>query len=85
MDMIAKDVGYESEYKLIQKFLSGAIHSTPLTIKNGPLVHGFFLIDCSWHFAFRILGAYAEYKRVDLDEVETYLIESARKNVFDFS
>lgn len=42
-------------------------------------------MDWHWRFAFRILGAYAEYKEIALDEIETYLIESARKNVFDLS
>ena len=73
----------EPEYKLMQRFLSGVVHSSPLTLKEGPLVCGFLLTEWHWRFAFRILGAYAEYKGVALDETEMALVDSARTNVFN--
>jgi len=80
---LAKASNLESEYDLVQRFLSGVVHSSPLTIKEGPIVRGFLLMDWSWRFAFRILGAYAEYKKVTLEETEKALVDSARKNVFN--
>ena len=80
---LAKAADLEPEYELMQRLLSGVVHSSPLTLKEGPLVHGFRLIDWHWRFAFRILGAYAEYKGIALDQTEQCLISSARQNVFD--
>ena len=80
---LAKASGVESEYELMQKFLSGVVHSSPLTLSEGPIVRGVLLRDWHWRFAFRILGAYAEYKAVTLDKTETDLIGSARTNVFN--
>ena len=82
---LARDTGLEAEYELMQKLLSGVVHSSPLTLKEGPLVRGFNLMDWHWRFAFRILGAYAEYKGCVLDEEERKLIDLARKNVFNCS
>jgi len=79
---LAKTVGLESEYELIQRFLSGVVHSSPLTIEEGPCVTDFLLMDWHWRFAFRILGAYAEYKEVALDQTEKDLIASSGQNVF---
>lgn len=80
---LAKAAELEAEYELMQKFLSGVVHSSPLTLKDGPLISDYQLIDWHWVFAFRIHGAYAEYKGVTLDETEKELIDSARRNVFD--
>lgn len=80
---LAKASGFEPEYELMQRFLSGVVHSSPLTLKEGPIVSGFLLMDWHWRFAFRILGAYADYKKVVLDKAESGLIDSARANVFD--
>ena len=81
---LARTAGLEPEYELMQKSLSGAVHSSPLTLKEGPFVKDFLLMDWHWRFAFRILGAYADYKKVALDKTEQGLVESARQNVFDF-
>ena len=80
---LAKASGLEPEYELMQRFLSGVVHSSPLTLEEGPLVRDVFLMNWYWRFAFRILGKYAEYKGVALDEMEKALIDNARKNVFD--
>ena len=82
---LAKASSLEQEYELMQKFLSGVVHSSPLTLKEGPIVRGFLLMDWHWKFTFRILGAYAEFKGVGLDETEMNLIVSARANVFNAS
>ena len=80
---LAKASGLEGEYELIQRLLSGVVHSSPLTLRDGPFLTRFFLLDCQWRFAFRILGVYAEYKGIELDETETALIGDARANVFN--
>jgi len=80
---LATATGLKAEYELMQKFLSGVVHSSPLTLREGPFVPDFLLIDWHWQFEFRILGAYAEYKGVMLDETEKDLIDSARRNVLD--
>lgn len=80
---LAKVAGLEAECELMQKSLSAVVHSSPLTLREGPFVRDFLLIHWHWQFAFRILGAYAEYKGVALDETEEALIDTARRNVFD--
>lgn len=80
---LATETGLEPEYDLMQRFLSGVVHSSPLTLKEGPFVRGFLLMDWYWRFAFRVLGAYATYKQVELDETENGLIEMARTNIFN--
>lgn len=82
---LAKASRLEGEYELMQKFLSGVVHSSPLTLEEGPIVHGFLLMDWHWRFAFRVLGTYAAYKGVVLDQTEKDLIASAQRNVFDWS
>jgi hypothetical protein len=44
---LAEATGLESEYELMQRLLSGVVHSSPLTLKEGPFVRDFLLMD--WH------------------------------------
>jgi hypothetical protein len=81
---IAKQVGLESEYELLQKQLSGAVHSSPLFLKDGSIYTGFLLADLSWRFSFRVLGRFAEYKGVALDEIEQDMVKDSSKNIFDY-
>ncbi len=82
---LASATGLKAEYELMQKFLSAAVHSSPLTLREGPSVRDFRPIDWHWQFAFRIHGAYAEYKGVTLNEIEKGLIDLARTNVFNLA
>ncbi len=79
---LAQAVGFEPEYELMQMFLSSVVHSSSLTLEEGPIVCDFLLNECHWKFAFRILGAYAEYKGIALNDKQ-YFIDSARRNIFD--
>jgi hypothetical protein len=79
---IARAVGRESEYEILQKQLSGAVHSSAFTLKNGSPYKGFLLSDLAWRFSFRVLGKFAEYVQIELDE-ELPLIRSAEDNVFE--
>jgi hypothetical protein len=69
------------EYEWIQKMLSGAVHSSPWTLKEGTMIEPYLLT--SWHFslAFRILGAYATYMDVSLNEDEQSLVDMAKKSL----
>jgi hypothetical protein len=69
------------EYEWIQKMLSGAVHSSPWTLKEGTMIEPYLLT--SWHFslAFRILGAYATYMEVSLNKDEQSLVDMAKKSL----
>ena len=72
----------EPEYELLQKHLSGVVHSSCYALKEGPLVRGFLLADWAWRFSFRILGKFAEYLNVVLEEHEAEFVGAATENVF---
>jgi hypothetical protein len=78
---LAKESELEPEYVFLQKMLSGAVHSSPLTLKEVPAMTPGRLTD--WHFrlTFRILGAYATYMEVSLNEDEQSLVDMAKKSL----
>ena len=82
---LAQEVGLESEYEWLQNQLSGVIHSSPLTLEEGPSLTPSLLIN--WHFSitFRLLGAYAEHVGVDLNTIEQNLMNIAWKNFLDLT
>jgi hypothetical protein len=82
---LARAVDLEAEYELLQRQLSGAVHSSPLFLKDGPAYDGFLLLDLCWRFSFRVLGKFAEYKGVGLDQFEKELIKNSGRNIFDFA
>jgi len=80
---LAKHVGLDTEYELFQRQLSGAVHSSPLSLKDGPIYTGFLLVDLSFRFSFRVLGRFAEYKDVGLEAFEKQMIQDSMRNIFD--
>lgn len=80
---VATDVGLFSEYELLQRQLSGAVHSSPLTLADGAAYCDFLLLDLAWQFSFRVLGKFAEFKEVELDELELQFVDRTSGNVFD--
>ncbi len=82
---LAREVRLEEEYVLMQKFLSEVVHSSPLAMKEGPLIRGYRLMDSHWIFAARVLGAYAECMGVALAAEEQGLVDLAPQNVFNLS
>jgi hypothetical protein len=82
---IAKAVDLETEYELLQRQLSGAVHSSPLFLKDGSFYNAFLLVDLSWRFSFRVLGKFAQHEEVGLGHIEKEMIEGASRNIFDFA
>src|SRR4051812_10845826 len=62
---IASAIGRESEYEFLQKQLSGAVHSSAFSLKNGVPYERFLLIELAWRFSFRVLGRFAEYAQIE--------------------
>ncbi len=80
---IAELIGRDTEYEILQKLLSGPVHSSSLALKNGPQFKGYLLLDLAWTFSFRVLGQFAEYVKVELDDAERQLIAHSNENVFE--
>ena len=80
---LAAAVGFESEYELLQKQLSGAVHASPFALKEGSYYRGFLLADLAWRFSFRVLGSFAEYAQITLDISESELVSLAAPNIFE--
>jgi len=78
---LARHVGLEDEYEILQRILSNIVHSTPLTLRYGPLIRGNHLPTFAWQFGIRLLGAVADYAGVSLDDEERDLVESMDKSV----
>jgi len=85
LETLAHDVGLTSEYEMLQRHLSGFVHSSYLAISDGPWFKDFFLMHCAWQFSFRVLGRFAEYKEVPLTDDEREVVNLAFANVLGFS
>lgn len=81
---LAREVGYEDEYEIMQRQLSGVVHSSPLTLIEGPFLRGPSLSYSYWVFAFRVLGSLAEHARISLSETEQRIIDSSKRNIFNW-
>ncbi|MGD0655288.1 MAG: DUF5677 domain-containing protein [Thermoguttaceae bacterium] len=80
---LAETVGFLSEYNILQKQLSGAVHSSPYALQAPLLYKGFPLMMFAWKFIFRVLGKFAVYKGITLEKHESDLIALSAKNIFD--
>jgi hypothetical protein len=81
---VAKAVGYEAEYELLQKQLSGVVHSSFLAIEQMPGYEANHVVGLYWIFAFRVLGKIAEHAGVQLDATEQKLVERSVGSIFDW-
>jgi len=80
---LAKAVGFESEYEILQKQLSGIVHSSAWALQEiGTLYKQPLLQMWSWKFSFRILGKYACYAGLTLDGIESELVRRSEFNIF---
>jgi hypothetical protein len=80
---VAKAVGYEAEYELLQKQLSAIVHSSYSGLQGTQTYTGPHIMLMYWHFAFRILGRMSEFAGIELTNDEQGLVDNARRNVFD--
>jgi hypothetical protein len=80
---VAKGAGYETEYVLIHKQLSGAVHSSFFGLTYSGAFKGFNAIQLYWLFAFRVLRKLADYLEVELTDAEKKILELADRNVLD--
>jgi len=80
---IAKTVKYEEEYELLQKQLSGVVHSSFHGLQGISIFNVSYVVALYWRFAFRVLGKLAEHVAIDLDETERGLIDQSNANLYD--
>jgi hypothetical protein len=66
---LAKELCLEEEYDLLQKQLSGAVHSSPHTLIHGPVISGTHYITWAWQFAFRVLARVVRWKELGRQEI----------------
>jgi hypothetical protein len=73
----------ESEYELLQAYLSGPTHSSVYALSEPPVFDKELLADFAWRFSHRVLGKFARYKGIALTEDEQGMIALAAENVFN--
>jgi len=82
---LACAVGLESEYEILQKDLSGSVHSTPTALLAGPsFSEGEHLLLLGWKLMFRVLGRIAAHHGVALGSEHEEVIRDAMCNIYDF-
>jgi hypothetical protein len=64
---LAHKVGLRDECEFLQGILSGAVHSSFLTL-HGPVVFGRHLLTYAWTFVLRVYGRLLEYHGIPFDE-----------------
>jgi hypothetical protein len=79
---LAKAVELEAEYELLQKHLSGVVHSSAYALTEGMPMQGRLLMALAWRFSFRVLGSFAAYAQITLDDHEQELVRFSGENVF---
>ena len=79
---LAKAVNLESEYEILQKQLSGTVHSSADALQDQPAYPEYVLLSLAWTFSFRVLGKFAEYAQVTLDRYEGELVRLSESNIF---
>jgi hypothetical protein len=73
----------ESEYELLQAYLSGSTHSSVYALTDPPVFDKELLADLAWRFSYRVLGKFAQYKGITLTEDEQGMIILATENIFN--
>ncbi len=81
---LAVVVGLESEYEILQKSLSGAVHSTPTALLAEPIFASsdYILLD-AWSISYRVLGKIAEHHSVPLTMEHKRIVQGAMRNLFE--
>ncbi|MGW8256873.1 MAG: DUF5677 domain-containing protein [Thermoguttaceae bacterium] len=80
---LSKSVGLESEYEILQKQLSGAVHSSPFALREPKFFSEKFpMMLFAWRFIFRVSGKFARYTGITPEDIESKLIALSEKNIF---
>ncbi len=81
---LAEAVALASEYEILQRILSGAVHSTPTALLAGlTFSNSEHLLLIAWRIMFRVLGRIAQHHRVPLAAQHVELVRAAMKNLYD--
>lgn len=82
---LARAVGLESEYEILQKDLSGSVHSTPTALLAGPsFSEPEHLLLLGWKLMFRVQGRIAAHHSVPLAKEHEEIVRDAMSNIYDF-
>lgn len=74
---LAKAVRLESEYELLQRELSGVVHSSAFAMRYGPVISARHLLTMAWDLVFRVLGRVAELHEIELTDEQREVIEGS--------
>jgi hypothetical protein len=84
LDGIARQVGYEPEYRMVQKTLSAVVHSS-----SASLMMGFIILDCDgclhdgWCITLRVCAGIAKHLKIPLTPVEQLMYDHAREPLYE--
>ena len=81
---LAREVGLESEYEILQRDLNGAVHSSPTALLAGASFSGpEHLLLVGWKLMFRVLGRIAQHHGVPLGDEHEEIVRDAMTNLYD--
>ena len=66
---LAEELGLQEEYDLLQKQLSGAVHSSPHTLHHGPVIKGTHHITWAWQITFRVIDCVVRWNELERDDM----------------
>jgi hypothetical protein len=82
---LARAVGSESEYEILQTDLSGAVHASPTALLAGAsFSETGHLLFIGWKLWFRVLGRIAAHHGVPLSKEQEEHVRDAMSNLYDF-
>lgn len=79
----AEGVGLESEYRILQRQLSSAVHSSAWSLLAPPWVTGQQILLMAWRLVYRVLGRIAAHHGVPLQSMHQELIDDSFRNIFE--
>lgn len=81
---LAREVGLESECEILQRDLSGAVHSTPAALLAGAsFSEPEHLLLVGWKLMFRVLGRIAQHHGASLEPEHEEIVRDAMTNLYD--
>lgn len=81
---LAREIGLEPECEILQRDLSGAVHSTPTALLAGAsFSEPEHLLLVGWKLMFRVLGRIAQHHGVHLEPEHEEIVRDAMRNLYD--